>query len=162
VADLHDIELALRVLRAGVPGDHPAIDEDTLDLWLSSLKSYGPVTVQRSAEQWVETEARFPSLQAFLSLVQETARTMAIERQALEQPAGWIGDADGFAKCAECGGTKHVEVKEPTRPGYVFVRPCLVCDPVQYERWRGGHFAPDHDRRNCPDEVCRTGKRKRA
>jgi hypothetical protein len=155
-------DLALRVLRAGVPGEHPAIDQDTLDLWLSSLKAYGPLAVRRTAEEWVEAEARFPSLQAFLGRVQETSRVLAIEQQAHEQPAGWIGRGDlELAACAECGGTNWVEAPDEARPGLFLIRPCSRCRPDQHELWKGGHLDPGHDRKNCPLEVCRTGKRKR-
>lgn len=150
----NDVRSALRVLRAGVPGEHPAIDDDTVELWDQTLSVVSGKAITEAALRWVEEQPKFPNLHQFLAYAQETARIMAIRQRELEKPVGWIGDAQGLAVCAECGGTDHVEVEDPDHPGNLYVRPCSECDPERYERWRGGHFDPEHDRRNCSHELC--------
>lgn len=154
MADENDVRVALRVLRAGVPGEHPAIDDDTVDLWKQALASVAGPVVNAAALRWVEEQPKFPNLNQFLALAQEESRVAALRRRELERPAGWVGDEQGLATCAECGGSDFVEVADPKLPTKTFVRPCSACEPAAFDRWRGGHMAPSHDRRSCPDEVC--------
>lgn len=163
MATRDDVQVALRILRAGVPGEHPGIDEDTVNVWAGALTAWSLEVLVAAAEHWAEEEPKFPSLLEFVSACQRTARQVAAQRASIERPAGWIGAGDlQLAKCGECGGTDWVEVPDERHPQDVFVRPCSHCQPALYERYTGGHLHPGHDRMACADEACRksVGKRK--
>lgn len=159
----NEVQVALRILRAGVPGEHPAIDDDTIGVWAGALERFSLDVLVDAAEWLAENEPKFPTLGDFVKAAQAAARQQASRRAALERPAGWIGTGDlELARCGECGGSDWVEVPDPKHPGKVFVRPCRGCQPDLADRYDGGHLDPHHDRFSCSDEACRksSGKRK--
>lgn len=106
---------ALRVLRAGYPGQNPEIGDDTVWLWQQALGRYPADALLAAAARWAESMPRFPSLHDFLGQVRAVVR----ER------------ARGAGPCGECGGSTWVPVE-----GERYVRGCSLCRPDEYQAWR--------------------------
>lgn len=145
----NEVSIVLRLLRTGSPGTHPEITQDTIDAWHETLNRFVAIVLTDAARRWIEREPRFPSLQEFLSIAQETARDMA---------AGEIGSGErATLRCPTCGdGSGFVEIAGVTATSTTTMRPCESCNTALYEAWRKGHMAPDHD---CPE--CRDRRRGR-
>lgn len=106
---------ALRVLRAGYPGQYPEIGEDTVWLWQQALGRYPADALLAAAARWAETMPRFPSLHDFLGQVRYVVRARA--------------ELDG--PCPECSGSTFVALE-----GRNVARPCSACRPAEYAAWR--------------------------
>lgn len=105
---------ALRVLRAGYPGQHPEIGDDTVWLWQQALGRYPADVLLAAAAAWAEAMPRFPSLHDYLGQVRAELRRRA-------RAAG---------PCPECGRATFVPVE-----GSDVVRPCSRCRPVEHAAW---------------------------
>jgi hypothetical protein len=110
-------ETALRVLRAGYPGQHPEIGEDTVWLWQQALGRYPSDVLLEAAAGWAQAMPRFPSLHDYLGQVRAVLRRRA-------RAAG---------PCAECGTSTYV-LDEATDSA----RPCSICRPADHARWLEG------------------------
>lgn len=118
------------------------ITKETVATWVEQLRPMRYEAAIGAAQRIMREEDRMPSLHSLIEATQAAARELASER------AG---------PCGECDGNGFVVVDE-ARPGTV--RPCSSCRIVEYRRWDGGHFMPDHDCVECR-EYARTSNRKR-
>lgn len=135
----------LRLLRAGVPGEHPEITDDVLDAWDRSLSRFPARLVVDAAAAWVEQQPRFPALSDFIAHVQRTARESS-------QRAIQSGER-ATLKCPECEDGSGMLLLNADGQGTY--RPCSRCRLDGFKRWEAGHYADGHD---CPEcgEVRKT------
>lgn len=138
-----DVGRLLRVLAAAFP--HTRIEPEAQEAWASALGRFDSDVVQHVAVQWVETEERFPSIAAFIDIVQAESRrraaTAALHHLPCNCECGWVT-------------TEH--------DGVTTVRPCQRCNPEAYERWRSGHYGINHTCGECEDLIRSRGRRRTA
>lgn len=129
------------MLRAGVPGQHPEITDDTITAWDGPMSRFPRAVVMEAAAAWIEREPRFPALTEFITHCQATAReALYREIQSGERAVD---------KCPNChDGSGWVETSSE---GRTTMRPCERCRPDAFERWSKGHYGDDHECGECRD-----------
>lgn len=158
--DVNDAGRVVRFLMTAFPA-YPMPDASS-ELYVEAVAGgvVDPAVGYAVVQDWVTSRVVFPTVAELL--VECTAEATRRDRRARAIRAGQRAPHDpaeiACMACSDCGYEYH---PYPDRPGYEYVLPCRVCDPVRHEDWRDGHVLMDHRVDGCDWPMCVQRAKKR-
>jgi len=140
-------------LRAAFPSART--EDATALVWAEELAPIDLGVAMAATRRWIQEEEWFPTLAKFLELCRSEA--LAAQKRSLDRHPG---------PCHACGGASWIEESRGTGYSDEIVLtpssserwlPCQACNGPAYDRWRDGHYEPDHRCQDCDD--LRKGRR---